>query len=320
MMAHYWENFSPFALDLAGAVLRQGVFTAKMHQIDWLHSPARRETMARLLAKYHRFVALMQLHPDKVCVPTLDVDLAWHTHQLAPRDYYQYTTAKTNQFVDHDDKMDEDELSQGFEWTTKAYQARYAEVYSECTCWYCETVRSRNTGSLAEFLRLSTQAKAARDFHDSGRASLCPPDESAHISAHSAVRNKNEDDSSARRRHDRQLELHYQKARGRAHKKGRTLPPRELYYDYWGYQYHMYSPAACPMHLTPGLYPGWDPGAVSTGTGSWPNCATGSYGGAGVSLLSSVCLLPFFSSFFLLRFPPPPPLYLFRGVHQWKER
>lgn len=76
MMAHYWENFSPFALDLAGAVLRQGVFTAKMHQIDWLHSPARRETMARLLAKYHRFVALMQLHPDKVCVPTLDVDLA----------------------------------------------------------------------------------------------------------------------------------------------------------------------------------------------------------------------------------------------------
>jgi hypothetical protein len=33
MMAHYWGNFSPFALELGGAVLRQGIFIEKMHKV-----------------------------------------------------------------------------------------------------------------------------------------------------------------------------------------------------------------------------------------------------------------------------------------------
>lgn len=33
MMAHYWGNFSPFALELGGSVLRQGIFTDKMHKV-----------------------------------------------------------------------------------------------------------------------------------------------------------------------------------------------------------------------------------------------------------------------------------------------
>ena len=40
MMSRYWENSSPFALDLVGAVVRQGGFIEKMHNIDWHHSPA----------------------------------------------------------------------------------------------------------------------------------------------------------------------------------------------------------------------------------------------------------------------------------------
>lgn len=306
MMSRYWENFSPFALDLVGAVMRQGIFTGKMHQIDWLHSPACRGTMARLVKKYDRFVTLMQVYPDKVCVPTLDIDLAWHTHQLSPSAYYKYTTKKTKKFIDHDDKIDEDKLSQSFEWTTMVYQDMYSEVYSECTCWYCETVRSSNTGSLSRFLGVSNQEKVSQNFHDSGRASLCPPDKSAHISAHNAVRNSAQETVSkfSRLRQHRQLELNYEKACKRAEKKGRKLPPREQYYDHWGYQYYMYSPFIYPMYFTPGLYPGWDPGFVSSGTGSWANCAMGSCsgvvaagacggpggcGGAGVSLPPPCC-------------------------------
>lgn len=33
MMSRYWGNPSPFALDLSGAVLRQGIFTEKMHKV-----------------------------------------------------------------------------------------------------------------------------------------------------------------------------------------------------------------------------------------------------------------------------------------------
>lgn len=97
MLSRYWNNISPFALDLASAVHRQGIFTDKMYQvcdpllaeapmamaitykkqIDWIHSPAATETMSRLIAKFDRFTHIMAAHPNHVAVPTLDVDLAW---------------------------------------------------------------------------------------------------------------------------------------------------------------------------------------------------------------------------------------------------
>jgi hypothetical protein len=138
MMSRYWENDSIFALELGGAVIRQGVFVDKMHSIDWLHSPAARQTMTRLLTKYSRFMKLIADHPLMTAVPTLDVDLGWHTHQLSPKSYFDYSVTTCKRFIDHDDKMDEDALSTGFEWTSKTYEKAYQEVYSECTCWYCE--------------------------------------------------------------------------------------------------------------------------------------------------------------------------------------
>lgn len=138
MMSRYWENFGMFALDLSGAVMRQGVFVEKMCQLDWLHSPSARDTMARLLVKYRRFMEILTDRPSNIAVPTLDVDLAWHTHQLTPTRYYAFTVNRGGRFIDHDDKIAENTLSEQFEWTSKVYQEMYGEVYSECTCWYCE--------------------------------------------------------------------------------------------------------------------------------------------------------------------------------------
>ena len=160
MMSRYWENFTPFALDLGGAVMRQGIFVEKMYQIDWLHSPIPRVTMDRLCKKYTRFVTIMASGMGKqLAVPTLDVDLAWHTHQLTPAAYYASMVAKTKRFVDHDDKIEEDKLDDAFQWTSKAYQDMFHEVYSECTCWYCESVRSSHISSLGHAFGLSKQEK-----------------------------------------------------------------------------------------------------------------------------------------------------------------
>lgn len=160
MMAHYWGNFTPFALELGGAVLRQGIFTEKMYQIDWLHSPAARDTMKRSIVKYQRFVQIMAADKDKVAVPTLDVDLAWHTHQLSPRSYFEFTFAKTQKLIDHDDKINEDKLAAAFEWTSKTYQEYFGEVYSECTCWYCESVRASHISSVGRVLGVSKNEKS----------------------------------------------------------------------------------------------------------------------------------------------------------------
>ena len=80
MMSRYWDNSSAFALDLVGAVIRQGSFIEKMHSIDWIHSPALGATMTRLIAKYGQYFEILEKFPNQVAVPTLDVDLAWYLH------------------------------------------------------------------------------------------------------------------------------------------------------------------------------------------------------------------------------------------------
>lgn len=94
--------------------------------------------MKDIVTKYERFIEILANYPGEVAVPTLDLDLGWHTHQLSPRSYFDFTVLQTTTFVDHNDKIDEDKLGVLFEWTTKIYQERYGEVYSQCRCWYCE--------------------------------------------------------------------------------------------------------------------------------------------------------------------------------------
>jgi hypothetical protein len=95
--------------------------------------------MENLLKKYDRFFDIAAKHPGEFITPTLDVDLAWHTHQLSPKQYFDYTVGKTGTFTDHNDKVDEDRLAVSFDWMAKTYQEKYGEVYSECICWFCES-------------------------------------------------------------------------------------------------------------------------------------------------------------------------------------
>ncbi|KAK0810935.1 hypothetical protein LTS16_008349 [Friedmanniomyces endolithicus] len=267
MMSRYWENSSPFALDLVGAVIRQGSFIEKMHNIDWLHSPALPSTMGRLLTKYQRFVGIMadRLH---MAVPTLDVDLAWHTHQLSPYGYLNYTVINTKQFIDHDDKVAETALNDAFAWTSKTYQRLYDEPYSECTCWYCEATRESHT-SAASRLFNGSQARTANALVHKVEQD---PSKSVHISAHNAVRPS--DDHKYTERANKQageLEKAYGKACARARKSGRREPKREDYYysDAWGYPVYIpaYSPYGGYMPYSPMYYP-VTPGCMAVGAGA----------------------------------------------------
>ena len=116
--------------------------------------------MTRLITKYTRFIGIMASYPREMAVPTLDVDLAWHTAQLTPGAYFRYTMDRAGKFIDHNDKVADVVLRDGFETTSKRYQKLYREVYSECTCWYCEAMRETHASSLAGTLGLSTQSKS----------------------------------------------------------------------------------------------------------------------------------------------------------------
>jgi len=87
LMSCIWDNSSIFSMDLGSAVIRQSLFVDKMVKLDWLHSPTASNTMQRLLIKYGRFIDIMAENPGQIAVPTLDVDLAWHTH----RKYFSFS-------------------------------------------------------------------------------------------------------------------------------------------------------------------------------------------------------------------------------------
>ncbi|KAH8813048.1 hypothetical protein F5884DRAFT_879283 [Xylogone sp. PMI_703] len=298
MMSRYWENASIFALELGGAVLRQSIFVEKMHNIDWIHS-GQRNTMTRLITKYVRFFQIMAAHPLTVAVPTLDVDLAWHTHQLSPKQYYEYSDKTCNKFIDHDDKMEEDRLNTSFEWTSKTYEKMFGEVYSECTCWYCEAIRAKHSSTTGKIFGTSKHEKISNDFHSSGKAALTAQlPHTAHISAHSAVRPVELDPASSTRAavsarltaaHQASLDAAYKKACKRAAAKKRPIPSRDDYYgSAWGYPYLMYGPWVAPIWWGPGfvggagLYYAGDYCSMPMGTGMTGNCVAGTCG-AGIA-------------------------------------
>ncbi|GKT82468.1 alpha-ketoglutarate-dependent sulfonate dioxygenase [Colletotrichum tofieldiae] len=313
MMSRYWENSSPFATDLVGCVMRQGTFTEKMckypcgppgepgltllQQLNWLHFPTARGLMTGLLKKYTRFVeiiAIASTTKDKVAVPTLDVDLAWHTHQLSPQSYFVFTLAKTSAFVDHNDKVDEDKLSTAFEWTSKTYQEKYGEIYAQCKCWYCETVRVMALPATKMF-GIGKEEKLLEAWHAAAKANnvpMPPTAESAHVSSHPAVHTN---ETTARRATTRPRRLEYRnrleethsKARKRANKTfkadaGKRMGPRgEDRASFWGKDIEIDGPWASNLAAatTSAMYPA-PPGFVNMGPGSVGSCATGTCGGA----------------------------------------
>lgn len=278
MLECYFENSSEFAIDLVGAVIHQGSFILKIHDIDWLHSPTANLTMSRLLCKYDRFLDLAANRPPgKIAVPTLDVDLAWHTHMLSPLSYYLTTTQKLHLFLDHEDKVDETLLHDGFEWTSKAYQRKYGEIYSECICWYCEVVREPFTAK--QGLRKSIKQKIGGKSNgiQSQLESLYASNEvkQPHISAHNATKSTTPGDREPRTIRERnvklRLEIGHRERAERAYGEGHAPPPRSEYQEYLHYAVPIFAPTPMPYEcdncITPSLYAA-SPASATFMTGS----------------------------------------------------
>lgn len=299
MMSRYWDNFTPFALDLTGAVIRQGVFVRKMDKIDWLHSPAVMATMNRLIEKYHVFLRIMVTSPFTMAVPTLDVDLAWHTHQLTPSRYYFYCLRATRDsdqterpyFIDHDDKVDEAKLSDGFERTSRMYRKLTdGEVYSECYCWYCEATRVPDIyGALITTPSISKARSAADSLHNSASAD---PDNNPHVSAHNAVNPEREyvPGPSPRQVKSMLLRNNYEKALRRLQKRNKKQGKQaekqspdddsQAFRSVWGYPVAIpfYGPYIVDPNIHSEVYP-CKPACMTFVPGAPGNCVAGTCGG-----------------------------------------
>lgn len=127
---------------LIAAVNRQESFVDKMHAQLWIRSPAVEGTLQRAIDRYHKFTQLFQLYPDTVLVPTLDIDLAWHTHQCSAAQYRRAMINGTGRFINHDDRIDRPVLDTGLEKTRRLFRIRFGQEYLCCNCWDCEAILS----------------------------------------------------------------------------------------------------------------------------------------------------------------------------------
>ncbi|KAI4209007.1 MAG: hypothetical protein LQ351_008005 [Letrouitia transgressa] len=111
-------NIDSFNFDLISAVNRQLKFATKMTCLAWRHSPFFHSTLISAINRYQHFFQMMKEHSQ--LAPTLDIDLVWHTHQLTPSAYWQYSRDVAGRFVNHNDMISEDRAGLSFRNTITA--------------------------------------------------------------------------------------------------------------------------------------------------------------------------------------------------------
>ncbi|RGP67240.1 hypothetical protein FSPOR_6129 [Fusarium sporotrichioides] len=123
-------------------VERQRVFVKKMNAHLWIRSPALQGTLQRAVDRYENYLELFRLYPGKMLVPTLDIDLVWHTSQLSPAAYETSMKALCGRFINHDDKIAKYKLDTGSDETQTLYRTHFGLEYHVCLCWECQAIMS----------------------------------------------------------------------------------------------------------------------------------------------------------------------------------
>ncbi|ESK84525.1 hypothetical protein Moror_6144 [Moniliophthora roreri MCA 2997] len=131
-----YTDDKPWSIDLVGAVLRQGSFIKKMEDLCWTGSSFFDEVkgnqiLQHAVKRYHGFLDLLHGNPSSFFVPTVDIDLVWHTHQLTGSKYEKDCREFLRRFLDHNDNVGRLHLASGFQRTCKAWEKRFNVPYAQ---------------------------------------------------------------------------------------------------------------------------------------------------------------------------------------------
>ncbi|KAH7093904.1 hypothetical protein BKA62DRAFT_775752 [Auriculariales sp. MPI-PUGE-AT-0066] len=242
-----------FSIELTGAVMRQGTFIQKMVEFGWTNPrrfASEKVVLARAIARYHAFLDLMAASPTGFCVPTLDIDLVWHTHQLKAGSYRADTQGLLGFIPNHDDNVEENRLSNSFDLTAQAWTERFGVPYSLCGCVVSDDSRtSRTVRSVKALLPgLSRRSSSAPPAPNNPRPDLISSEDdgdeyASHPSDHNGVVVTNDwqlKDQRGQRQERRTILL---ERRARDVQKGRADPWAELQQRRAGLQGLSHDPA-----------------------------------------------------------------------------
>ncbi|KAI9282738.1 hypothetical protein BY458DRAFT_130426 [Sporodiniella umbellata] len=143
--------YSRSSMDLIMAVARQYKFARQVtRKIRW-NLPT---DLVRGIKKYHEFLKLIQENPLLVAVPTLEIDVVWHTHMLHHSHYVKFTRHCFGHILNHDDTIPEDALKEHLEKTNRAWESQSSEPLQRRPSWVQTVV-----GQIKSKANFSTQSK-----------------------------------------------------------------------------------------------------------------------------------------------------------------
>lgn len=193
-----------------------------------------------------------------------------------------YTINTTGYLLDHGEKFREERFIDLFASTSKTYQERFGELYSECACWFCEAMRESHSSGVSKWFK--GKGKSGEQINEQFLYDAPQhPAKRIHMSAHNVIQPGSKDPQYAALAgvKKRDLEQYYQKACKRAAKQGRTPPERNDYYESKALGYPVRVPALSPYEgysrYTPAYY------AVSPGAVGRRPAAREEYIGSGVT-------------------------------------
>jgi hypothetical protein len=120
--------FGQHVFGLWDAPLRQMAFVERI-LAELSTTPHSESILKQAQARYLQFLRLIHAHPSTTLVPTIDIDLVWHTHQLSPKFYDIYCLLHINRTVKHDDTIPSTGRATALDDTKRLWALEYAELF-----------------------------------------------------------------------------------------------------------------------------------------------------------------------------------------------
>ncbi|KAK7855107.1 glycine-rich domain-containing protein 1 [Quercus suber] len=126
--------------DLDSAVKRQSFFFYQVSQVIMNDDQLLEEAVARYKGFLHLIKRNRERSINQFCVPTYDIDLIWHSHQLHSASYCKDMVAIMGKVLVHDDTDSDrskgNKLDVGFSRTTKQWEEAFGSRYWRAGAMY----------------------------------------------------------------------------------------------------------------------------------------------------------------------------------------
>ncbi|KAK9670141.1 hypothetical protein RND81_13G180500 [Saponaria officinalis] len=140
VMKNRSENDKFTNYDLIAAVKRQMNFTYQACRPSMSDDLFLQEALCRYKGFLHIIRSNRKTNQQRFSVPTYDIDLMWHTHQLYPDSYCKDTIELVGSVVQHNDsdpdKSKGSKLDIGYQETTKQWQQMFGSSYWKAGAMY----------------------------------------------------------------------------------------------------------------------------------------------------------------------------------------